>query len=108
LEGWPEGTAYVSTGGGFGPHAGEALRSLLPVTARLVAATDRGGGGELLADRLRDLAATACAGFGRLRPIAKDWNDQLTGQSLSRQVCTVQTLDEPGASVVGVCTVQTR
>ncbi len=79
LEVWPEGTAYVSTGGGFGPHAGEVLRVLLPATARLVAATDRGGGGELLADRLRELAATACAGFGRLRPIAKDWNDQLSG-----------------------------
>lgn len=81
LEAWPDGTAYVSTGGGFGPRAAGTLRVLVPATARLVAATDRGRGGELLADRLRELAATACAGFGRLRPSAKDWNDQLAGPS---------------------------
>ncbi|BAU94210.1 MULTISPECIES: DUF3991 and TOPRIM domain-containing protein [Hyphomicrobiales] len=80
LETWPNSTAYVSTGGGFGPRTADAMRQLLPRTARLVAATDQGRGGELLADRLHDLAATACAGFGRLRPIAKDWNAQLTGR----------------------------
>ena len=38
---------------------------------------DRGRGGELLADRLHALADDAGAGFGRLRPQAKDWNEQL-------------------------------
>lgn len=79
LEDWPEGTAYVSTGGGFGPRTAEAMRALLPAASHLVAATDRGQGGELLAERLRELAATSCAGFRRLRPDAKDWNAQLTG-----------------------------
>ncbi|SCX35793.1 DUF3991 and TOPRIM domain-containing protein [Agrobacterium rosae] len=79
LERWPESTAYLSTGGGFGPRTAEALRVLLPSSARLVAATDQGRGGELLADRLRELASTACSGFGRLRPAAKDWNAQLAG-----------------------------
>lgn len=79
LENWPHGTAYVSTGGGFGPITADALRALLPQGARIVAATDRGQGGELLADRLHDLAVEIDAGFGRLRPDAKDWNEQLTG-----------------------------
>ncbi|EAB1567114.1 DUF3991 domain-containing protein [Salmonella enterica] len=78
LETWPDGTAYISTGGGFGPGTADVLRELLPRTARLVAATDQGKGGELLSDRLHELAATVCAGFGRLRPTAKDWNAQLT------------------------------
>jgi hypothetical protein len=81
LEDWPGGTAYVSTGGGFGPATAEAFRVLLPATARLVAATDRGQGGDLLAERLRELAASSCAGFGRLRPSAKDWNEQLCGRA---------------------------
>lgn len=80
LEAWPDATAYLSTGGGFGPRTADAMRELLPETARLVAATDQGRGGELLADRLHDLAATAFAGFGRLRPSAKDWNVQLKGE----------------------------
>jgi len=80
LEGWPEGTAYLSTGGGFGPITADALRALLPARARLVAATDRGQGGELLADRLHSLAQTAGLDFGRLRPEAKDWNAKLTGK----------------------------
>lgn len=77
LEQMREGTAYVSTGGGFGPPTAEALRQLLPRSARLIAATDRGQGGELLADRLENLARDCCAGFGRMRPEAKDWNEQL-------------------------------
>jgi hypothetical protein len=77
LEQMREGTAYVSTGGGFGPPTADTLRRLLPNGARLIAATDRGQGGELLADRLEDLARDCCAGFGRLRPEAKDWNEQL-------------------------------
>lgn len=79
IEGWPDGTLYASTGGGYGPETGEALRVLLPRHARLVAATDQGTGGELLASRLHELATAGGAGFGRLLPEAKDWNDQLRG-----------------------------
>ncbi|ONF49417.1 DUF3991 and TOPRIM domain-containing protein [Methylobacterium radiotolerans] len=77
LERIKDGTAYVSTGGGFGPPTAETLRALLSPDARLVAATDRGQGGELLADRLEELALSCGASFGRLRPDAKDWNEQL-------------------------------
>jgi hypothetical protein len=80
LERWAEGTAYASTGGGFGPRTAQVLGDALPPAARLVAATDQGLGGELLAERLRKLAAKHCASFGRLRPVAKDWNAQLKGE----------------------------
>ena len=79
IEGCKEGTAYVSTGGGFGPPTMESLRHVVRAGCRIVAATDRGTGGELLAGRLHELAKEAGAGFGRLRPVAKDWNEQLTG-----------------------------
>ena len=77
IEGWPDGTLYASTGGGYGPETAAVLKAMLPSHARLVAATDQGTGGELLADRLYELATAGGAGFGRLRPEAKDWNDQL-------------------------------
>lgn len=78
IEGWLKGTLYVSTGGGYGPEADEALRALLLPGVRLVAATDQGTGGELLAARLHELATACGAGYGRLTPPeAKDWNDQL-------------------------------
>lgn len=77
IEGQGEGTAYLSTGGGFGPMVNFALRQLLRPGVRLVAATDRGQGGDLLADRLHRIAKEVGAGFGRLRPSAKDWNAQL-------------------------------
>lgn len=80
LEDWPPGSAYLSTGGGFGVRTVEVIRALLPAASRLVAATDQDQGGELLAERLRAMARTCCAGFGRLRPVAKDWNAQLTGE----------------------------
>jgi len=79
LERWPDGTLYASTGGGYGPETGNALRGLLPGHGELVAATDQGTGGELLAGRLHELATECRAGFARLRPEAKDWNAQLTG-----------------------------
>lgn len=79
IEGWPEGTLYASTGGGYGPETAAALQAMLPPHARLVAATDQGTGGELLAGRLHELATAGGAGFGRLRPSAKDWNAQLLG-----------------------------
>ncbi len=79
LEGWPEGTVYVSTGGGYRPETGDALGSILPRGSVLVAATDRGVGGNILAHRLRELASGHAVDFTRLVPTAKDWNAQLTG-----------------------------
>ena len=79
LEEWPDGTLYASTGGGYGPETDEALRVLLPRHGELVAATDQGTGGELLAGRLHELATECGARFARLRPKAKDWNEQLAG-----------------------------
>ena len=77
IEGLPNGTAYVSTGGGFGPETAELLKQQLATTTRLVAGTDRGQGGEILADRLRRLSEQANVAFSRLRPGAKDWNAQI-------------------------------
>lgn len=77
IEGWADGTAYVSTGGGFGPPTNAAFDEMISPRARIVAATDRGEGGDLLADRLHGLARETCRGFSRLRPRGKDWNAQL-------------------------------
>ncbi|WP_454888841.1 DUF3991 domain-containing protein [Sphingobium indicum] len=77
LEDWPDGTLYLSTGGGFGPITAEVLRAMLRADVEVVAATDQGRGGELLAERLRELAEGAVAGFDRLQPPAKDWNEVL-------------------------------
>ena len=77
IEGWPAGTLYASTGGGYGPETAKTLQAILPSRATLVAATDRGTGGELLASRLQELVATGDIGFERLCSQAKDWNDQL-------------------------------
>jgi hypothetical protein len=77
LEDWPDDTLYLSTGGGFGPLTADLLRALLRPRVTIAAATDRGQGGDLLADRLHDLADDAGAGFERLRPEAKDWNEAL-------------------------------
>ena len=79
IEGWPADTLYASTGGGYGPDTARALQAILPSNAQLVAATDQGTGGEVLASRLHELATAGGAGFGRLRPEAKDWNAQLQG-----------------------------
>jgi hypothetical protein len=46
----------------------------------VVAATDQGIGGDLLAGRLEDLARTHGIPFERRRPAAKDWNEQLVGE----------------------------
>ncbi|MBC7502802.1 MAG: toprim domain-containing protein [Herminiimonas sp.] len=79
LEDWEDETVYLSTGGGFGPLTANAIRVLLSPATRLVAATDQGAGGKLLADRLHGIALAAGVSFVRLRPLAKDWNAQLTG-----------------------------
>lgn len=70
-------TRYVSTGGGWTPHASKQLAHLVEGGAVMVAATDRGQGGDLLARRLLAIATTSWTPFERLRPDAKDWNAQL-------------------------------
>lgn len=77
LEGWPEGTAYASTGGGYGPRTAEILAAIIPADARLVAASDNGDGGERLARRLQRLAERLGLSFGRRRPELNDWNADL-------------------------------
>ena len=77
IEGWPDGSLYASTGGGYGPETAKALQAILPDNGRLVAATDQGTGGEILAGRLHELATAGSAGFRRLCPDAEDWNTQL-------------------------------
>lgn len=77
LEGWRADTRYVSTGGGWTEAGAGLLRGHLAMGAVLVAATDRGRGGNLMADRLREIARDAGGAFERLEPEAKDWNAQL-------------------------------
>lgn len=77
LEGWRSGTVYTSTGGGYGSETATALRELLSSSARLVAATDLGVGGDRLAVRLKVLATAVGNQCSRLIPKAKDWNEQL-------------------------------
>jgi hypothetical protein len=77
LQGWREGSLYVSTGGGWREAAVDALRIRLTQGSTLTAATDRGIGGERLAERLSDIAARCAVAFERLLPATKDWNDDL-------------------------------
>ena len=77
IEAWQPDTLYVSTGGGWGAKAEVTLRALLRAGSELAAATDQGTGGERLAGRLVEIADAKSARFVRLRPDAKDWNDQL-------------------------------
>jgi hypothetical protein len=76
-------TAYVSTGGGWGDAGSAAIGQLFSKASMVVAATDRGTGGELLAGRLEDLARSHGISFERRRPEAKDWNEQLAGERRS-------------------------
>ncbi len=80
IEGAEEDTAYVSTVGGWGDGGRAAISQLLLAAHVVVAATDQGTGGDLLAGRLEDLARTYGISFERQRPAAKDWNDQLVGE----------------------------
>jgi hypothetical protein len=57
-----------------------APRLALQVGDDVVAATDRGTGGNLLAGRLEDLARRHGIPLERRRPAAKDWNEQLVGE----------------------------
>jgi hypothetical protein len=79
IDGACDDTAYVSTGGGWGDAGNAAIGQLLSQSRMVVAATDRGIGGELLAGRLEDLARRHGIPFERRRPAAKDWNEQLVG-----------------------------
>jgi hypothetical protein len=56
-----------------------AIGQLLSKARMVVAATDRGTGGDLLAGRLEDLARRHGSSFERRQPAAKDWNEQLVG-----------------------------
>ena len=78
LEGSPEGTLYVSTGGGWSPRTEEAvLRLIARPGSLLVAATDANEQGDAFAERLRRLADHAGRTCCRLRPPLEDWNDVL-------------------------------
>jgi hypothetical protein len=79
IDGACDDTAYVSTGGGWGDAGNAAIGQLLSKSRMVVAATDRGTGGDLLAGRLEDLARRHGISFERRRPAAKDWNEQLVG-----------------------------
>jgi hypothetical protein len=79
IDGTYDDTAYVSTGGGWGDAGNAAIGQLLSKSRMVVAATDRGTGGDLLAGRLEDLARRYEISFERRRPAAKDWNEQLVG-----------------------------
>ncbi len=77
LEGFDDSTAYVSTGGGWGDAGNAAICELLVHAKQVVAATDRGAAGDLLAERISRLARTIGTDFERQCPLAKDWNEQL-------------------------------
>jgi hypothetical protein len=77
IDGACDDTAYVSTGGGWGDAGSAAISQLLSKARMVVAATDRGTGGDLLAGRLEDLARRHGLPFERRQPTAKDWNEQL-------------------------------
>ena len=81
LEGWPSGTVYASTGGGYGPRTAAVMRALLAHGAEVTAAFDQGTGGEILAGQLGNLAKSCGVRFAKLVPTAKDWNAQLTGEN---------------------------
>jgi hypothetical protein len=80
IDGASDDTAYVSTGGGWGDAGNAAIGQLLSKARMVVAATDRGTGGDLLAGRLEDLARRHGIPFKRRRPVTKDWNEQLVGE----------------------------
>ncbi len=75
-------TAYVSTGGGWGVAGRGEIERLLGHAEQLIGATDQGRGGDLLAARLESIAAAAAVRYERLRPAAKDWNEQLLSRSV--------------------------
>ena len=86
FEGLREGSAYLSTGGGWSPLTDAALRALTSRPgAMLVAATDANDQGETYAERLRALAENAGCGWQRLLPAADDWNEVLQQKGKEEQ-----------------------
>lgn len=80
-----DGTLYVATAGGMGPHTLDALRAVMAdlVTvpgARMLIATDNDEQGERYADNLRAMADAVCLWSGRALPTDghNDWNAVLT------------------------------
>jgi hypothetical protein len=95
IDGAGDNTAYVSTGGGWGDAGRAAIRQLLPTAGVIVAATDQGTGGDLLAGRLEDLARTHGLSFERRRPAAKDWNEQLVSERHGNSTRQDESADDP-------------
>lgn len=78
LEGVRADTLYLSTGGGWSPATGAAIRVLATRPgAQLVAATDNNAQGDVYAGRLLALAGGVGCGSERLRPVGDDWNADL-------------------------------
>ena len=78
FEGLPEGSLYLSTGGGWSPTTAEAIRALAARPAsQIVAATDANLQGEAFASRLGEIAEAVGCDWFRLMPPAEDWNDAL-------------------------------
>jgi hypothetical protein len=88
-----DNTAYVSTGGGWGDAGRVEISHLLRTARVVVAATDQGTGGELLARRLEDLAGSHGLLCERRRPTAKDWNEQLMGEHHGNPLSTDRSVD---------------
>lgn len=77
---------YLSTGGGWSPATGAAIRALAAgAGAVLVAATDNNGQGDTYADRLKAMAIETGCGFERLRPAQVDWNADLQAPPVIEQ-----------------------
>lgn len=86
LEGPREGTAYLSTGGGWSPATDAALCELaVRPGLTLVAATDANSQGDIYAERLRALAEASGCDWQRLRPPANDWNEVLQNREKERR-----------------------
>lgn len=78
FEGLREGTLYLSTGGGWSPATEAAMRTLAGREgAKIFAATDANGQGEVFAARLRDIAERIGCDWMRMKPPAEDWNEAL-------------------------------
>jgi hypothetical protein len=79
-EGPRSDTLYLSTGGGWSPATGAAIRELsIRPGVQLVAATDNNKQGDVYAERLLALAGEVGCRAERLRPLADDWNADLKG-----------------------------
>ena len=86
IEGLREGTAYLSTGGGWSPRTDAALRALCSrPEALLVAATDANVQGDIFGQRLRQLANDVGCGWQRLCPPRDDWNAVLQDRAKGKE-----------------------